>query len=227
MTSRLTAAEVAEVAMNGNEEDHARLVEALAADREYARDVLAELITHENVEVREWATDRAAGVLGKDGVPLLLRVTGDRDPDVRDLGIARLLEVDTKAAEAIVPLLLRKLRGPGFYDSVSAMWALAQLRHRAAIEDIREAGRVGREAGKAFQGIVADIVSDLLDGRESEIIASLEQHDHDRVSALAKAASLIGTPEALAALRRCAESVPDEDCRLACKQGLRSLETRG
>ena len=177
--------------------------------------------------MREWATDVAARVLGKDAAPLLVRVTKDRDPDVRDLGIARLLEVDTKAAEAIVPLLRRRLRGPEFYDAVSAMWALAQLRNRAAIEDIREAGRVGREAGKTFQGIVADVVGDLLDGRENEIVASLEQHDHDRVSALAKAASLIGTPEALAALRSCAESAPDEDCRLACQERLRRVRTRG
>jgi HEAT repeat protein len=200
---------------------------ALETDRDYARDVLDELITHRDVEVRAWATDRAAAVLGEDAVPLLLRATKDRDPDVRDVGIERLLEVDPKAAEAIVPRLRRKLRGPEFYDAVSAMWALAQLRYSNAIDDIREAGRAGRQAGKTFQGITADVVADLLEGRDMQLVASLEAHDHDRTSALAVAASLIGTPEALAALHKCAESAPDEDCRLACKERLRKVETRG
>jgi hypothetical protein len=218
---------VADLALNGSEEEHLGLIRALETDHDYARKVLDKLIKHRDVEVREWATDAAARVLGKDAVPLLLRVTKDRDSGVRDGGIERLLEVDAKAAEAIVPLLRRKLRGPEFYDAVSAMWALARLRYHEAIDDIREAGRAGSRAGKTFQGITGDVVADLLEGRDMQLVASLEGHDHERTSALAMAASLIGTPEALAALRRCAESAPDEDCRLACKERLRRVGARG
>ena len=140
---------------------------------------------------------------------------------MRDGAIERLLECDPVAARSLVPLLLRKLKGPEFFDAVSAMWALAKLRHRDAIEEIREAGRAGRREGKTFQGITADVINDLLEGRDTELVAALERHDHDRMSALAKAASLIGSPEALAALRRCVESAPDDDCRLACAAALR------
>jgi len=221
MRDRSDVTKTRRIAKDGTEKEHEDLLAELSIDRTRALAILGELIQDPEIEVREWAIDTTASVLGPAAAPLLLKAAKDRDPGVRDLAIERLLESHPVAARSLVPLLLRKLNGPEFFDAVGAMWALAQLRRRDALDEIREAGQAGRRAGKTFQGITADVVNDLLEGRDTELVAALERHDHDRMSALAKAASLIGSPEALAVLRRCAESAPDEDCRLACAAALR------
>jgi hypothetical protein len=165
-----------------------------------------------------WA---ARQTLGVEAVPIIKQVVGDRDPDVRDVAVEELLELDIEAARSLAPRLRRKLRSKDFYEPVTATWALGAIRDVTAREAIQE---VGDQASNAIRRNTARVVCMLLSDDPDEIVRRIREHDHELMPWLTKGARLLGTADALAALRACAASAPDEECQGVCQYALERAE---
>jgi hypothetical protein len=196
-------------------------VERLRADRGRAALVLDELSRHSSAEVRAWVPQAARELLGSGGTRLLLGMTRDADPAVRDAAVDELVALDPEAARKVVPDLRRRLHSASAHERVTAMWTLAELDDRRSLEIV--AG-LAEGSEHAFERRAAEAVTLLLGDGRAEIVRRLRAHDHELVPALAAAARIAGDEEARAALGECARSAPDEACREACRAELARLD---
>jgi hypothetical protein len=98
------------------------------------------------------------------------------------------------------------------------MWALAQIGDRDALDLVDQASEAW---DNALHHNTAAAVRMLFESPD-ELVAQVERHDdHDRMPWLSKAARILGTPAARAALVACASTAPDEECRRICAEDLR------
>jgi hypothetical protein len=184
---------VAAVVVDGDAEPHEleQAMEGLRTDRGKAALVLDELSRHPNAIVRRWVPSAAREVLGEGGARLILSMTRDRDPGVRDRSIEQVVRLDSAAARRVIPDLRRRLQSRQPYDAVFAMWKLAELGDRESLPRIR---RIAEEApSEEFRRISARAVRLALEGREAEARAALED---------------------------CVVAAPDERCRALCLERL-------
>ena len=158
--------------------------------------------------------DVAPELLGRSATKHLLKLVNDRNIDVRSDALVALASVDPTAARTLLPELKRRLRSKDIWEPLLAMWAIARIGDAEAASDVRKAASRWPPHDAVVK--VAEIVVKLLEGRTAELIADLDRHEHTQTVWLAHALAIAGTPEALAALRRCAESAPDERCRAHC-----------
>jgi hypothetical protein len=184
--------------------------ERLAADRGRAALVLDELSRHASTAVRAWVPAAAADILEEGGVRLILSLTRDRDEAVRDAAVHALIALDPEAARRIAPDLRRRLHSRDAGERIGAGWALAELGDRRSLAML--AGRA-READTPEERRAAGAAALVLERDEEEVIAGLRSGDPAAAPALARAARLLGTPAALAALEECAGSAADEALR--------------
>lgn len=195
----------------------------LHADRGRAARVLDELTRHRNPAVRGWVSGTAREVLREGGVYIVMGLTRDRDPHVRRGAVRDLVELEPDTARRLIPSLRRRLRSRDLDEPVFAMWTLAELGDRgslAAVMRIAEA-----EADEhPFRRQCARVVSILLGDRPEEVVERIRVHDHDLMPWLTRAARILGTDEARAALAECAREAPDEECRNACAAELQAWE---
>jgi hypothetical protein len=198
------------------------IVSRLRVDLEEATRVLDELARHRNADVRFWVSWAAREVLGERGVPLVLRLARDRDPDVRDGAVQELVKVDPEAARSLIPALRRQLASTDIFEPVFAMWTLVELGDREAAPLVRQIA-AERASEYPFHQKTAAVVALLLEGREDEVLDRIRSHDHELMQWLVMAAVVIGTPEARAALEECARTAPDEECRQMCAGHLSQL----
>ena len=115
-----------------------RETEALGRDRGRAAIVLDELSRHKSGRVRAWVASTAVGILDDGARRLVLSLTRDRDPSVRDAAVSALLELGPEAAKPIVPDLRRRLHAENASERIAAMAALARIGDRTALPVIRE-----------------------------------------------------------------------------------------
>lgn len=179
--------------------------------------ILEELSRHDDLEVRGWVPGAAADILGHDGVPLIKRLTHDRDADIRDLAYQALERIDPKLLDPLLRTFRRRLSSRDPDEVIRSGWTLAARGDTDAIPAL-EAFRDRYEPWEAYHKMAAVIL--LVLTAPEEVARLIRAHDHERVGWLAYAATKVADPEAIAALRECSESAPDDECRKACSWGL-------
>jgi hypothetical protein len=208
------------------ERDAAALDAVLAdlhADRGRAARILDELSRHRNPEVRGWVSGTAREVLGEGGVYIVMGLTRDRDADVRRGAVRDLVELEPDTARRLIPYLRRRLRSRDLEEPVFALWTLAELGDRGSLAAVTRIAAAESDE-HPFRRQCARVVAIVLGDRPEEIVERIRAHDHDLMPWLARAARILGTDEARAALAECAEDAPDEECRNACAVELRAWE---
>lgn len=195
----------------------------LRADPGLAIQVLSGLAKSPIVDVRDWVALNVARIAPGAAPKLLRQLLRDRNADTRSVAAEELGRTDSTAGAELRAFYLHQLKSREFFDPVQGMWGLARMRDKASLHAIREAGERERARGRHFAARTADVVAMLIDGQADEILTSLAAHDHPRTAALANAARLIASPKSSEALRRCAESAPDAECRHECDRQLQRL----
>jgi hypothetical protein len=208
----MNARELAEAIERLQSEDEARdlLSNVLHDDAER---LLSEIARDRSPGVRGWALWAATSALGEKAVPILRGRLRDRDPDVRDDALSKLLVVDPAALLSELPRIRKKLNASDAYETASAIWALAELRDRGALEQIRQLAATPPTPWLMKPATVAIL---LIEGREGEIVTAIRDHDHFRMKELAHGAALVGDPLALKSLREGSEAQTDDECRAWC-----------
>jgi hypothetical protein len=201
----------------------AREMERLRRQPGKAALVLDELSRHPDIAVRDWVPRAARELLGPGAQRLLLGMTRDKDPDVRDGAVEELLALGPDAAGKVIPQLRRQLRSRDIHEPVFAMWALAELKDRRSLPAIKRIAEAD-DLEYPFHARSARIVCMVLEGRRDEIRAGLEAEDPDDVQWFAAAARIEGSEDALAALEECARNGSREHARRVCRDELRKLE---
>lgn len=113
-------------------------LEALRQDRGRAALVLDELSRHGDARVRAWVPGTAADVLGDGGSRLILSLTRDREPEVRDAAVFALLALGSNASRLVLPDLRRRLHSGSAAERIAAMKALAEAGDGTALAVIDE-----------------------------------------------------------------------------------------
>ena len=120
------------------ETELAHELEALRRDRGRAAVVLDELSRHGDSRVRAWVPGTAADLLGDGGSRLMLSLTRDREPEVRDAAVSALLALGSTSSRLVLPDLRRKLHSSSAEERIAAMKALADAGDDTALAVIDE-----------------------------------------------------------------------------------------
>lgn len=194
--------------------DLARITEAVRADPR-AAEVLEALARSHDPEVRGFVPRAAREILGRAGAPLLRQLLDDPDPDIRGMALHELETLDPALVAPYAAKLRRRIARASDADEVLATgWTLVRLRDVEAAPILETFAR-SREPWTADARTAQVQVLALRDaGRISERI---REHDHANMGWLAYAATIIGTPDAIAAVRWCAAKGPDAKCRRDCQ----------
>jgi hypothetical protein len=208
----MNARELAEAVEKLQSDDEARDLLAIVL-RDDAERLLSEIARDRSPGVRGWALWAATSALGDKAVPILRGRLRDRDPDVRDDALSKLLVVDPSAVRSELPRIRKKLNASDAYEVASAIWALAELRDRGALERIRQLAATPPTPWLVKPASVAIL---LIEGREEEVMTAIRDHDHYRMKELAHGAALIGGQSALQSLRQGSEAQTDDECRAWC-----------
>jgi len=214
----------AHVIQHGEDHEVAELLTRVRQSRDDPKPLLKELAGHRDPVVRGWALSAIGDSIGVAGLDILTdRAKRDRDSDVRDIAIQELLDLDLDEARQLAPIYRRKLRSKDLYEPATGMWALAAVGDSSSLDAIRT---IEETATNAIQKNTAAVVSMILEGRSSEILAGIRSHNHDLMPWLTKAARILGTPEAQNVLQECAASTFDEECRNWCRKDAEYLAAR-
>ena len=173
----------------------------LRSDQAYAMALFDRLAEHRDPIVRAWAGTAAKEIYGRDSVPLLLRLTEDRDADVRDSAREDLIEIDPEFLRQMLPSLRRVLkRGKDpFGEDKAAMWRVARLRDAESVPILRDYASRNDPGHYAHRMplVLAAYIED-----PASVAERIKHHDHDWMFWLVDAASLLpvaGSAEAFAA----------------------------
>ncbi len=191
-----------------SEHDREALLFDLKLDRKHATTVLAALARHDEPELRLFAPEAAADVLGRDAVPILRRLVSDKDSDVRVEALNALIAVDPHSAHDMKEPLRLRAQSLDLYEAQAALWALGAIRDNEGLDVIRAA----KDRDNAIPRNTA-IAVELLLTDPGELCRRIEDHDHELMPWLVKAAELLRTKEAQRALEKCAAEAPDQECR--------------
>ena len=133
-------------------------LEALRRNPGRAALVLDELSRHGDDRVRAWVPGAAAEALGDGCSRLVLSMTRDRDPRVRDAAISALVGLGPEVARPVLPSLRRRLHSSSVAERISAMQALADAGDVTAlgvIEDRAASAELPDERDAAHLAAVA------------------------------------------------------------------------
>jgi hypothetical protein len=194
------------------EEALAGEVEALRGNPGRAAVVLDELSRHKSPRVRAWVPGAGAEILDDGATRLILSLTRDRDPAVRDAAVTALLGLGPDVARPLVPDLRRRLHSPAAEQRRTAMWALAEIGDDASLPVIEERSGAAETAAERSAARAAALV---LGRDEAAVIAGLREQDDEAAAAFAVAARILGTEATLGALRRAAQTATGEAGRSA------------
>ncbi|HET6696862.1 MAG TPA: HEAT repeat domain-containing protein [Gaiellaceae bacterium] len=197
----------------GEDDEVERELSTLRREPGRAALVFDELSRHESPRVRAWVPAVAEDVLGDGGRRLILSLTRDRDPAVRDAAVEALFELGPEAAAPLAPDLRRRLQSSEPRERIAATWGLAALGDTSSVRVLAQRAET---ADTETEKSVARAAVLVLNDDEASVAEGLRRHAHDDVPALAVAARMLGTDLTIGALREAASSAPDEECRAAC-----------
>ena len=197
----------------GEDDEVERELETLRREPGRAALVFDELSRDSSPRVRAWVPAVAPGILGDGGRRLILSLTRDRDPAVRDAAVEALFELGPEAAAPLAPDLRRRLQSSEPRERIAAAWGLAALGDTSSLRVLAQRAET---ADTETERSVARAAALVLNEDSGAIAEGLRRHVHDDVPALAVAARMLGTERTIAALREAASSAPDEACRAAC-----------
>lgn len=181
--------------------------------------VLDELAQSKEVDARMWVVFTLDDGVVAGGEDILGRLARDRDPDVRTEAISALVKVNPERARRLVPDLVKRLASTDYYEPISAMWALAELRATEAAPDVRAAA--DRWAPSDWHNKEATVILAYLEGRTEQILERIRSHDHVAMPWLTRAAALASTPGATDTLRWAERNEElDEECRNHAREEL-------
>src|SRR5258706_15450744 len=95
------------------EAKYQELLDELGANRELALGLLDRLADFGDPIVRAWAGTAAKAIFGTDVVPVLTRLSKDRDPDVRDVARQDTVAPDPAFQRPLFPAFRPAPRQPG------------------------------------------------------------------------------------------------------------------
>jgi HEAT repeats len=197
----------------GDDEEVERELTTLRGEPGRAALVLDELSRHESPRVRAWVPAVVEDVLGDSGTRLILSLTRDREPVVRDAAVEALFALGPEAAAPLAPDLRRRLQSSEPRERIAAAWGLAALGDTGSLRVLSQRAESAETEAERSVARAAVLV---LGEDEGAIAEGLRRHEHDDVPALAVAARMLGTDVTVAALRDAATAAPDEECRAAC-----------
>lgn len=190
----------------------------LRSDPEVASQVLQQLATHQRPEVRDWVVSAAPELLGRASIPLLLSLARDRDDGVANGAVHELLLLEPASLQPLLRRLRSRLASADMYTPIAAAWTLARIGDRESLPLIQ---RLAETSSMPWHRKAGSVIAMFLAGDHHAILDAIRQHDHERMSWLARAAVLMGTEEARLCVEQCAQSAPDADCRTTCLARLR------
>jgi HEAT repeat protein len=180
---------------------------------------LESLARSPNRDVRAWVAAAAADILGAGSSHLLRQMLDDSDADVRVTALAMLEQVDPKAVPRLLTKLRRRLSSVDDDEVIATAWTVARLGDRQSADVLRQRRDEFPSWNAKFKALDSILV--LLEDPES-LPALIRSHDHDRMLWISYAAKVHGSAEAIGALRECAESAPDTECRSYCEYALKT-----
>jgi hypothetical protein len=122
----------------GGAEELAGELELLRADRGRAAVVLDELSRHADSAVRAWVPPTAAEILGDGADRLILSLTRDREPAVRNAAVSALVSLGPESTRLVLPDLRRRLHSDDPEERIAAIGALAGAGDRSALPQIEK-----------------------------------------------------------------------------------------
>jgi hypothetical protein len=184
--------------------------------------LLLALAEHGSEEVRVWAGSVARTELGREGIPVLLKLAQHRRVFTRDSAMQELEGLDPELLEPFIPEMRRIFRRASnlYAEGGAAMWRLARLRDPEAPALFRTyaADKDTRHFDYRMPLVLADYIED-----PESVVHRIELHDHDWMPWLARAAAVLDLPGAEQALTASASDLPDADCRASCEEELQTL----
>jgi hypothetical protein len=148
----------------GGAKELAGELELLRADRGRAAVVLDELSRHADSAVRAWVPPTAAEILGDGADRLILSLTRDREPAVRNAAVSALVSLGPESARLVLPDLRRRLHSDDPEERIAAIGALAGAGDRSALPQIEQ--RAGAAALPAERLAAEAAVASLRAGAE-------------------------------------------------------------
>jgi hypothetical protein len=148
----------------GGAEELAGELELLRADRGRAAVVLDELSRHADSAVRAWVPPTAAEILGDGADRLILSLTRDREPAVRNAAVSALVSLGPESTRLVLPDLRRRLHSDDPEERIAAIGALAGAGDRSALPQIEQ--RAGAAALPAERLAAEAAVASLRAGAE-------------------------------------------------------------
>ncbi len=183
----------------------------LSRDQAHAMALFDHLVQHRDPIVRAWAGTAAKELYGRGSAPLLLRLTEDREADVRDSAREDLVEIDPEFSRQMLPSLRRVLkRGKDpFGEDKAAMWRVARLRDPESAQILRDyaSRKDSRHYAHRMPMVLAAYIED-----PALVAERIRAHDHDWMFWLVEAASLLPVPGSAEALAAALALPVDPDC---------------
>jgi hypothetical protein len=197
------------------QEAYQALLSELRADGPFAFALLDRLADHKDPVVRMWAGDAAKEIFGRDAVPLLMRMSKERNPDVRDSARQDLIEVDPQFLHAMLPSLRKvlKKRKDLWGEDRAAMVRVAKVRDQESVPLLRaysksyEGQHGGRHYGYRMPLVLADYIE-----TPSVIAERIRAHDHDNMYWLVLTTCALPVPGGAEALEYALALPVDEEC---------------
>jgi hypothetical protein len=172
----------------------------------------------------------AEETVGRAALPWLTEMARrDRDLNNRSLALQELRKIDVEAIRPLVHRLRSQLQNTDHDVALDAAKALVFIEDKESLAAMRRLADSWDP--KVYYRKILETYILALDGRSDVIFERIRRHDHVCMGWLAYAASaFVRTPEAHSVLEWGAETLPDDQCRLRCQEGLREgkwLSTHG
>ena len=182
-------------------------------------ELLSALAEHSSEEVRVWAGSVARDELGRDAVPLLVKLASHRQTFTRDAAMQDLAAIDPELLRPFIPAMRRMLqRSRTLYsEGGAAMWRLARLQDRESATTFRT--YAARHDDRVYDHRMPMVLAAHLEDPDS-IVRRIRAHDHEWMLWLAMAAATLALHGSREALEEGATSHPDPACRSICSREL-------
>jgi hypothetical protein len=191
--------------------EYEEMILALKADPPNASRLLDRLAELPDPVVRAWAGTAAVQVLGREAIPLLMKLQRDRDPDVRDVARQDLVAIDPAFERSFFPAYRKALtrRTDPWGEDRVAMLTLAKARDPEAVPLLRD--YASHHEARYWHNRMPLVLADYIEDPDS-VTRRIREHDHDFMYWLVEATAFLDIPDAPDALSEALGQASDETC---------------